>query len=420
MSNQVQAFQPNKTDFLALATKYVKDIRTGVVPENATISMELPKTGLARTLRIMIDGNIKIVPSGANTSGTITGGRWRGYANFAPYGLIKNIRLGPSSQFELVNLPGAALYLINRVSKAYDSTARSTDTYSGASSFARGGFAFPGKTNPSGDVIIPRQGTPGGNAILDINAGQSPFNFGLSGITIPVKFMLEIPLAYDGENTTGLINLQQAGQTYTLSMDIGNVIAGIAATGGSNDIFDAITGTNIAVQFNANYTVSMEYYMVPVQLPNGRPVDYSKQTDYYVQRLMRDYTYQVGENTLELPTVEQVSVIVAQMTNNGGPLNMTNDFTNYSVRMRNGLAKFEESYPSMAHRYYQEAGTDLPDGCIVVDASRPRGNPHSRELLDLLPATEVNEMELRFAVPTTATLVNPTARLITECIRKVV
>jgi hypothetical protein len=190
-----------------------------------TSSWTLPQVGLGHMIWMVVNASIKV-------EGTITDGTFKGYPDPSPLSIIKRVRFGSNTSLSIRNLSGWNLYKWIRYRTGIDTL--STD---GNALFSSDPNTALGVNNTTSNIV------PGAD---------------VAAKTYNCNFLLPMPISYNEQGETGLIVLQQNSVFYKLDIDWGQIAGGISATGGTNDLFTGLTGTDIKINIIFNDKIRRE------------------------------------------------------------------------------------------------------------------------------------------------------------------
>ena len=333
-------------------------LRVGDYPfvDGGLTHIVLPKSGVATSITALITLTIVV-------SGTVSSGTFNSYPP-APFGIVKNARVYSNTSRYLRNMSGWSWYQYLRKRTGFDPFAKTAGSYSAGWNTAIG----------VGAQAI----QPGANVAA-----------GTYKVTIPLK----VPIAYNDRLDTGLLLMQYNNVEFDLDIQWGNVVAGLTATGGTNDLFNTLVGTGLAVTCTGNVAIDMSTVALPpAVLPNTSMIlAVNEQTQS---------TLQAGDNIMLPPPQEYYTMLGVEFFNAGALLNPSNFGT---TRL---------SYGGNIDRYVQHAAcqhvNDLyraedqwTDGMIWWDMGMRTGMPNRRDVSGALNAAQLTDLRLVTSLPTT-------------------
>jgi hypothetical protein len=352
----------------------------GVTPgvEGGTVTFRLPQNGYGTRLFVKITGTIVL-------AGTITGGTWKGGFEPAPYGFIKNLRLSNNQAVLLRDISGTGWYLSTRSRYGFDPARGQAATYS---------------TNT--------QAAGGLNLTSTIPTGTQP-----TAGTYTYSICLPIDLAYNQMGENGLLILQSNSVYYDLSLVFGQAAGGMGAGGGTNDFFNAVTGSTISVTHTFNTQVFMEYFeMVPPELiPN------QISTVMVVSETVNTGLFQ-GDNVYQLPPQDFYTKIDVQTFNAGGPV-LNDQITKFTLSYNGQITDISRNQiGDIMRNFYDHNGLPPMDGVCTIDMGIRRGSLGRRDTFDAFANLAVTDAKITTTLGVATSGVNG-QRFVTESLRRV-
>jgi len=372
-SQQKQAF--NLDTFLKLTTPLVKPLTPSQAwQDGGTQLYTLPQSGLASLIMAYFDVDITL------NATTITGGTFAASPYPAPFSIIKNISLYSNQNLNLINCTGWGWYKWVRMRYGIDPFATVTNFRSGDT--------------------IDQLGI--GNTVNPIVPGATP-----AAGTYRFRIALPIPIAYNRELLTGLLFLQNNSIVYTLAVQYGNIIGGISATGGSNDLFTGLVGTGISVSATVNTALNIETFLIPANYP--------PQVSMFMSVQESVYAINTGMNAIRPPVNDVYTMLSLELTNNSAPISLAN-IDNVVFQYSGNIRRYQENEPTKAAWNYWTTNCVPTDGTIIWDFGTRKGLPWKRDTYDAFNYTQVTDLQLQFDINTAITGVSQ-ATFLAESLR---
>ncbi len=214
MANAVQQLSPAQRAalFAQMTRQHWQMLPAIAGAVDSRVSFTIPKTRLLSKVRLLVEATLNAVHA-SNTNYTP--------AAFAPYSLLKNVRLEINNGFIPFNISGIAAYLYNLL-------------------------------RDEGSIIEPYQAAQASVATSRRRAVQGTTAAASSGANNTVRFVLDLPLTLNDRDPIGLILAQNEETVITVSVDIGN----------ANDIAPAATGYTFTLS-NIVITPMVETFSIP-------------------------------------------------------------------------------------------------------------------------------------------------------------
>lgn len=327
------------------------------LPDGASnVQAQLDSAGLLNYLYLSVFGTITV-------AGTVSSGTFQGYPTPVPYTLLKRIRFGNGSGVSLRDLSGWSQYKHSRYRNGFDPaviTEASTSFDSNAATL---------------------MGQNGTRMVKGANVAAG---------TYAVNFLLPIPIAYNAAGEGGLINLQ-GGTNFYFQMDIANIANGISATGGTNDVFNALVGTGLTITPNLNYSLCMEYFDMPIQ--NGSVPNLSQLLGFYLKVSEQNTNPLVaGNNAIRMQNADWYTMILAECINNSQPVG--DAYLGTSSLQWAGAVSLEtlDRWSEVNHSVYQHGGLKPMDGVIDFDFGLRREQLLRREQIDAINNSNITSL----------------------------
>ena len=337
----------------------------------------LPQAGLASMMMVNVQFQIVV-------AGTVSGGTFQGLPAFAPWSLIKQLTFASNQNLNLISLSGPALYQWLRMRYAFD----------------------PFKASPGFFMSTAQQ------QYLGIGNGTGPVVPGaaVSAGTYNINLSFPVPVAYNRELLTGLLFLQNNSVLYQLGIQWGNVAAGISSTGGTNDIFNGLTGTGLSVTASmTSQTVEIETMLIPRNYPPD--------TSMFMSLNESSYPLTAGFNSFYPPVNDVYTWLGVQAINNGAAI-APNNLTNIVFQYSNNLRRNQQQAITSAAWSYWLKGVLPPDGFFEFDFGIRKGLALKRDVFDSFNYTKVTNLQIQFNIPGNATITSPSQiRFISEALR---
>lgn len=332
--------------------------------DNGVSKFQLPSAGMCSVLFLGIQASITV-------AGTVTSGTFAKLPYPAPFSLLRRLKFGNNNSFSLLDLTGWGLY--KWVCERYGVEAQPNGV---ANPYTTQNNAYVGAVNSS-------QIVPGAN----VSAGTYTFN-----LTIPV------PIAYNEAGEQGLLVLQQNSTFYTVELDWGQVVGGIGATGGSNDVFSSLVGTGLSITANITATLGMDYFEYLPQTQALTSMFMSCQESVAIPTII------AGENVYKLPVGDFYTMMMMEIVNNSAAVAPAN-ISNILLKYGGNIYKYQEDYLShLAASFFHHEGIVPRDGNIIYDFGIRRGLLSRRDRIDAFNNQNVTNTELHFTLPGTLSI----------------
>jgi hypothetical protein len=377
-AGKAQAAPFNINTFLHRTTPQVTTLQPNQAwTDGGTQYWNLPQAGLASILMVNLDMEVVV-------GGTVTSGTFNKLPAMAPWSILKQITLASNQNLNLHSYSGTALYQWLRLRYGTDPFL-SANTGFFQSSATAASLGFGNATNP---VV------PGAN----IAAG-----------TYSCRLSFPIPIAYNRECMTGLLFLQNNSVVYQLGIQWGNVINGISATGGSNDLFNTLVGTGLSVTATVSSTVEIETLLIPRSYPPD--------TSMFMSINETTFPLNAGFNSFRPPVNDIYTWLGCQVINNGAAITSDLITSNVFVYSSN-LRRNQESALNKAVWTYWTKGVLPPDGFFEYDFGMRKGLKEKRDVFDSFNYTKVTDLQIQFNIPSTTSITGANQiRFISEALR---
>jgi hypothetical protein len=337
----------------------------------------LQQAGLADKLILYITASIVV-------AGTVTGGTFNGFGQGwpAPYSILKNFQFYSNNNLIMRNLSGWSLYKWARKRYNTDPTKCTAINYSANT------LAALGLNQGSGAIV----------AGANVAAGTYTWN-----IAIPID------LAYNQQAEFGMLSLQNNNIIYTAQATWGQISGGIIATGGSNDLFNGLTGTGLSVTPTITYSIGVDVW----DYPNFQP--FQSGGKWYVNsvsKLMSSFMgvmeniqtpLVAGTNTYRPPQNDIYTQIGLEFINNGTPVAVAN-LQNPTIQYASNVYPYVESYGVQLGRSYFEDQIPVCDGNIWYDFGMRRGLRLHRDTLDGFNDQSITNLQMNVTLPGTLSI----------------
>jgi hypothetical protein len=330
-------------------------------------TFRLPQSGLAQAIWVSIQAAVTV-------SGTVTSGTLAGWPNPAPFGMIKRMRFGSNNAFNMRDLSGWSLYKWVRMRTGID-------------------------PYPQVPVADPRHSF---SVVNDSLLGNSMVNAPVPGANIAAgtylcNFCFPIPISYNNAGEQGLLVLQQNSTFYDLSIDWGQIVGGISATGGSNDFFTDLVGTGLSISADIKLTAGLDWFEPVAGI--GKLISmFMSVSDMTISPLTS------GENVVRPPVNDYYTMFNLELVNNGAPVSPT-DIQNLIFQHSGNVYDYQDDMLiRLAKNYYLHGGLPPVDGAIEWDLGMRRGNILRRDTLDAFDDMNITDLQLRFTLPSSLSI----------------
>ena len=351
----------NLDTFLRLTSPQIQPMNPNQAwADGVTQTWNLPQAGLASMMMLYVDAEITV-------AGTVTSGKFNDSPYPAPFSLLKNISLSSNQNINLHNYSGWGLYKWLR-------TRYGTDIFATAS---KGAFH---SSVTEGDLGL-------GNGINPIVPGAN-----VAAGTYSIRLALPIPIAYNSELLTGMLFLQNNSVLYQLGVQYGNIIGGISATGGSNDIFNTLVGTGLSVTATVSTQVEIETMIIPKNYPPD--------TSMFMSISETNFPLVAGQNAFRPPVNDIYTMLITEVIANYSPVDIAN-ISNITFTYSNNLRRAQEYGINKAAWNFWKSGIVPPNGCFIYDFGMRKGLPNKRDVYDAFNYSKVTDLQIGFTLPTT-------------------
>jgi hypothetical protein len=333
--------------------------------DGQTQRIEIPASGLGHFILLQVRGTVTV-------AGSVSGGTFKSYPAPVPYGLLKRIQFGNNNAFNMVDMSGWAMAKYARARYAFD-------PYS-AQNQSRFSNVNLGALGCSGQI------TPGGNVTAQ---------------TYSVNFTIPIPLSYNNRGEKGLIILQSSATKYTLVLDWEQITGGITATGGTNGLFNALTGTGLSVTSNIQVSVLLEYAEF---VPGADAI-----LDMFVSRTSQVKAPLIqGQNEIILnQSLDFLTMMQVEIVNNGTVVDTNTTISQVNLQHNGNIFDVRTTGHLLnARNFYASNGAIPQDGTLTIDLGRRNGLPEQRDLYDAMDIGKVTDAKLQFTYSSAPTGVN--------------
>lgn len=353
----------NLDTFLSVTSPQIFRVTGQPWSDGGVANFTLPQTGLASCLMINIAATITV-------AGTITSGKWKGWPNPAPFGIIRNLSLSSNQNLQIRNHSLWGMYKWLRMRYAFDPFATPAGSYSAGTNTLIG----------VGALAI----QPGAN----VTAG-----------TYVVNMSFPMPIAYNRECLTGLLMLQNNSIQYILSLQYGNITGGISATGGTNDLFNTLIGTSLVITAAVNVTCDIEIMQIPANYPPNLSM--------FMSVLEYSQTpINTGQNVVKPSVSDVFTMFLLEVVNNGLPVPPANITTATYVYSGN-LRRYDEDYVTKLGFDMWQHSIQPMDGVIMYDMGIRKGLVEKRDLFDAFNDTVVTDLQLQMNLSSAITVAAP-------------
>ncbi len=287
----VQTAGPSGKNAPLTAQQFLRLTQPNTVPvtqslaytDGNTTTITLPQTGLAARLILTIKGSIVV-------AGTITGGTFAGYPTVAPFSILKRMRFGSNVSTFLRNLTGISLYAWTRNRYGIDWMTAGNNSLFSSQNQATLGVSNSNRIMPNANVT----------------ASTYVFNW-----------VIPIDIAYNETGERALLDLQVNNVLWNLYLDWGAISGGISTAGGSNDLFNTLTGSGISVTPTITATLEYEYFENIAANTAALQSQFMTVIDQNPAQALN-----VGLNVFKPPTTELYTTILMLLYNNSYALDV--------------------------------------------------------------------------------------------------
>ena len=340
--------------------------------ENQTLRVQLPQAGLLNQLYVKLEFDVTIADT------TNTAGVWATLPTPAPFGVITSASFFNNNNYRIRDLDGWTWYTWVRNRYGFDVLSADPGI-----SFATDVAARLGNNLGSSTAV------PGAR----VAAGTYHFS-----IALPM------PIAYNRSGDTGLIVLPTPGVYYYLELQIGSIVSGITATGGTTNLITGLVGTGItATLSNVSLKASMEYFVIPAGSA-GRLKNFVSMFMAVSKQVFP--TLNPGLNVNIPPPNDFYTTVMLELINNGAHLagqNVTNIQWKYGGQIIDYIDDLDMMFVQTAWNTKQ-----IPmDGQIVWDLGYRMGNLLKRDSYDAFNAQQVTGLQFEYTIPGNTTITAP-------------
>lgn len=367
LGQMIAAQDALNNEFLVHSTNYTNRFGARAHVDGGNISWTLPQFGLLSKLMLTVYGTITV-------AGTVTSGTFQNRPNPAPFVLGKQLRFYNNQSVFVRNhsLWGGYKWLRSRYG---------VDPFGGLTS---------GSLSTFNNAMV-------GNSALASAPGGTPSNplpaSNIAAGTYNIAMSFAIPIAYNNRLSTGALNLQSNSILYTLSLDTAQIASGISATGGTNDLFNALVGTGLSVTSNLTWTLNGEIFTIPAgHEPNESMV-------MTVQELTKSPLI-AGENYLDLPNADIYTMMIAELYNAGAPVD-PRTITETQFRYSGGTRRYDADPICQNAQFLYEHGIPQIDGVTAYDLGIRNGIVEQRDLFDGFNSASVTNAQIAITLPGT-------------------
>jgi hypothetical protein len=361
--------------FLTVAQPQIQQVEsTKPYTDGGKTRWILPQSGAASMLMVNIQGSVTV-------AGTVTGGTFQGFPYPAPLSIINNVSLFNGQNIQLHNLSGWGWYKWARKRYAIDP------------------FSIPAGHFSSGVNTVLGVGAPSMAPGQAVAAGTYNFN-----ITLP------LPIAYNRELLTGLLALGSNSIQYPFEITWGNIVKGISATGGTNDLFNGLTGSGLSITANINTTVDIELIQYPVNYPPNLSMFMTVNESTFGNPV-------AGVNVVRPAPSDLYTMFMLEAVNNGSPISPAT-ISETVFRYGGNIIRYDQDFSTQLGFGLWETGIQETDGTMAWDLGIRGGLVAKRDLYDAFNDAQVTDLRLEFTIPQTTTIEGVgNLSLITEALR---
>lgn len=365
------ATQPWSATLFLTKTRPKRQLVTTPAWTDGTVTRnQMPQSGL-------IDNIINYFAVTVVVAGTVTGGTFQGF-NFgnaqAPWTILPNIQFSSNNNLLLRNHSGWTWYKWFRARSGFDPTASTAVSYSANT------IAALGLNQSSGKIV----------AGANVAAGTYTFFVGL-----------EMPVAYNQDAEQSLLSLQANNVIYTQQITWGQITGGISGTGGTNSLFNALTGTGLTVTATVTQLCECDTWDIPYGV-----------TVANLAHLMQTYTavndgtqapLNTGTYVFKPATNDVYTMVGMEFINNSAPLAVAN-IQNPQWSYASGMFPFQDNYQTHLVRDMFQHNMPCPDGNVVYDLGTRRGVLKRRDLIDGFNDQNITNLQMSVVIPNTLTI----------------
>lgn len=344
--------------FSSLTRQNLHKLPAVSLTENGSASFTIPKTKLTSKIYLLFNMTYNGICA---TDISFAPDR------YAPYNIVRNIRVSINNGFTPFNISGAGAYLYNAL--------RNTDA-----------ALFTPVDN--GDASDDDRGI----ALMTNNLSTA-------GAINRARFLIELPLTINDSNPIGLIMTQNEEVVVSVSVDIGNPL---------NHLIDSAASVTTS-NFVGTVTPMIESFTIPV-LPEAIP-------DLSVIKLVNEQTFTMTANTqlvAKLPTGTTYRKIIIDAYNNDAPPVGLSDLevSNFQIVLNQADIPYNIDTRHLENLNELAYGRPLPNGIFVYDFSN-QGIPNYGGSRDYIDTERLTEFWLTFTPS-----VNGTARIVSESLAR--
>lgn len=321
-----------------------RDIPSVAYSAGGIVTRELPKVGLLSGIWLSVEG-VFTMTDASSLSPT--------KSDFAPFNLIKRLRVYANNGTDIINTTGWGLYMDNLTS---------TFNY--------------------------RLGQTGDAQVYNFDATSS------SGGTVnTLKFNLYIPCRLNDRDPLGLLLLQHPSTQLTLEI----TWADLMANAGYYGLYTNATSIDSFSAISINAYPTCEFFAVPADARNLPPID------YIIQTLEDQFSVAaVGEQVVNIPQGNTYIKLAAWHYHNG-VLAPSSDIDRYEVRYNQTEVPYTVRANTLRAINRSMYGLDLPKGHFVLDFNH-QGLPNLGTARDYVNSQYLTDFQVRPNIIATATL----------------
>ena len=368
---------------------HTKDLGSQPIVDGQAIQITLPQNGLAHTIYCSIQLSVTI-------AGTITGGVWANRPP-APVAAIKNISITNNANLYIRNLSGWGHYMYER----HVGVMGGMDWFTGSTAplFSANNATYLGTASAS---------RPVGGAL--ITAGTYSFN---------MSFPITLPFNHAGD--AGLIVLQQSQSYWYLTVQIGNLLSSLSATGGSTDIIQGLVGTGLTYSYTGSIAFGLKYW----DIVNPALFDYSQLLSHYVQvNEQFGSSPTLGINTIQPARNDIYTLFINECCNSSTLNSVANvsqavpvaSLSQLVLSYAGAIVGQSDQYGPLLCRNYWENELPNVDGTWVYDMRLTRGIPGKPDSLAGINNQQITDLIMTFNLAS-LTLNSPTIRTVMQSLR---
>ncbi len=345
--------------FASLTRQNLQKLPSETLTENGSVTFNIPKTKLTSKIYLLFNMTYQGIHA---SSTTFTANR------YAPWNIVRNVRVSINNGFTPFNISGAGAYLYNLL--------RLTDA-----------ALFTNIDN--GDATDDERGIALQTNDLAASTGDPNRS----------RFMMELPLTLNERDPIGMIMTQNEEVVVSVTIDIGTALA---------HILDSGSGMTTST-FVGTVTPLIESFTIPV-LPEAIP-------DLSVIKLVNEQTFTLSANTeaiIKLPTGTTYRKIILDLaTTASPPVGLTDlEVANWQIVLNQADIPYNISTRQLENLNEYAYGRPLPAGVFVFDFSN-QGLPNFGGSRDYIDTERLTEFWLKFT-PTVA----GTARVVSESLAR--